>query len=97
MGAGMATFSVWEIEFYLAQRYAPEWPSSVWPKRPRLGRVAACHHGLDRGCFRLVDYSPNSGGATEPRSLLSVARVMPGGRPKVAHFDVFNTQEEEEN
>ena len=26
MGAGMATFSVWEIEFYLAQRYRQEWP-----------------------------------------------------------------------
>ena len=25
MGAGMATFSVWEIEFYLAQRYSKEW------------------------------------------------------------------------
>ena len=25
MGAGMATFSVWEIEFYLAQRYRQEW------------------------------------------------------------------------
>jgi hypothetical protein len=26
MGAGLATFSIWEIEFYLQQRYAKEWP-----------------------------------------------------------------------
>lgn len=25
MGAGLATFSVWEIEFYLEQKYAKEW------------------------------------------------------------------------
>ena len=27
MGAGLATFSIWEIEFYLAQRYSREWPA----------------------------------------------------------------------
>ena len=27
MGAGMSTFSVWEIEFYLAQRYRKDWPA----------------------------------------------------------------------
>ena len=27
MGAGLATFSLWEIEFYLAQRYSKEWPT----------------------------------------------------------------------
>ena len=27
MGAGLATFSIWEIEFYLAQRYSKEWPA----------------------------------------------------------------------
>ena len=29
MGVGMAVFSVPEIEFYLAQRYADEWPGYV--------------------------------------------------------------------
>jgi len=29
MGLGLATFSVWEIEFYLAQRYKQEWQSYV--------------------------------------------------------------------
>ena len=27
MGVGMSTASVWEIEFYLAQRYHKEWPA----------------------------------------------------------------------
>jgi len=29
MGLGMATFSIWEIEFYLAQRYKEDWPRYV--------------------------------------------------------------------
>lgn len=29
MGSGLATFSVWEIEFYLSQRYREDWPDYV--------------------------------------------------------------------
>ena len=40
MGAGLATFSIWEIEFYLEQRYANEWPGycakTKWLLIPRI-------------------------------------------------------------